>query len=279
MEALLRFLSRFSNFFIFLLLEVGAFLLIIYNNNFQRSVVAQQTLQFTSNWHSTVNNITDYFSLSHTNKDLSAQNALLQQQVITLESALESYQLSTDSTPLPIDTLIRIIPAKVVYSTTNLLHNYLVINLGSKAGIAPNMGVIDSHGVVGVVQNVSDHFSVIISALSTKLQISGKLKKQQHLCPVYWDGFSPYRGKVDNIPTHVTAELGDSIVTSGYSAIFPENILIGVITKIDNNTITAWNNLEIKYAVDFSSVNFVNVIAYKHQKEQQQIEAELVHER
>jgi len=243
--------------------------MIINQGTFQSSVFHSATLNITSAFYKQIGNITDYFSLNADNKDLAEKNAELQRKVSNLEDYIERKNYEKT---LYADTIIKIIPAKVVTQTIDKINNYLIINKGKKDGITENMGVINTDGVVGVVQSVSENYAVVISVLSSKLKISGKLKNASYLCSVFWNGISPYTGSVINIPEHITAEVGDTILTSGYSSVFPENIMIGTVKKISLNKSTAWNDLTIEYATNFISIRYVSVIVNSHFNELLNIE-------
>jgi len=238
--------------------------MIINQGTFQSSAFHSATVSVTSAFYTEISNITDYFSLNADNKNLAAKNAELQRKVSNLEDfiARKNYEAT-----LYEDTIIKVVPAKVVSHTVDKINNYMIINKGAKDGITENMGVINTEGVVGVVQSVSENYAVVISVLSSKLKISGKFKKTGYLCSVFWDGVSPYTGSVINIPEHITAAVGDTIVTSGYSSIFPEGVMIGTVKKVSLNPSTAWNDLTIAYATNFMSIRYVNVIVNSHFEE------------
>ena len=231
--------------------------MIVNQGTFQSTVFHSAVLNVTSSFYAQISNITDYFSLKEINVDLAKKNADLQHRVSNLEDfiAQKNYQAMLSE-----DTIVKIVPAKVINQTVDKLNNYLIINKGAKDGITKDMGVINNDGVVGVVQSVSKNYSVVISVLHSQQKISGKFKKSGYLCTVFWNGNSPYTGSVINIPEHITATVGDTIVTSGFSAIFPENIMIGTVKNVSLNTSTAWNDLAISYATDFMSIRYVSVV-------------------
>ncbi|MDR1543976.1 MAG: rod shape-determining protein MreC [Prevotellaceae bacterium] len=253
-----KFFQKYSTFLIFLLLESVAFALIANQSVFQKSLFAKSVIEVTASFYNTTNNITQYFWLKNDNKKLSAENAELQRKVKVLEKfiAQKNYENTLDG-----DSVLIIIPVKIVYKTVDKINNYMIINKGRKDGIRKDMSVVSANSVVGVVQTVSDNYAVVISVLSQKLKISGKLQKADYLCSIFWNGQSPRKCNIENIPDHVAAAVGDTIVTSGYSSIFPENVVVGTIKKITLNPSTAWNNIEIEYATDFMTVSFVNVVA------------------
>ena len=246
--------------------------MIINQGTFQNSVFHNATTNVASVFYTQISNIADYFSLNKDNKNLAAKNAELQRKVSNLEDfiARKNYEST-----LYEDTILKVIPAKVVNHTVDKINNYMIINKGRKDGITENMSVINTEGVVGVVQSVSENYAVVISILSSKLKISGKFKKTGYLCSVFWNGISPYTGSVINIPEHITAAVGDTIVTSGYSSIFPENIMIGTVKNVSLNTSTAWNDLTIEYATNFMSIRYVNVIVNSHFEELLNLEKSL----
>jgi rod shape-determining protein MreC len=263
-DALLKFLRRISTFLVFFILETVAFLIIVNHGVFQKSVFQNIVLEATSIFYVKISNVTDYFSLKEINEDLAQKNAYLQHRISNLEDfiAEKNYQSAISG-----DTIVKIIPAKVINQTVDKINNYMIINKGRNDGIKENMGVTNTDGVVGVVQSVSANYAVVISILNSKQKISGRFKKTGYLCSVFWDGNSPYTGSVINIPEHITAAVGDTILTSGYSSIFPEGIMIGTVKKVSLNTSTAWNDLEIKYAIDFMSIRYVNVIVGAYHNE------------
>ena len=257
MDALLKFFRRISMFLVFLILETIAFLMIVNHGTFQKSIFQNTILDVTSVFYEQISSVTDYFSLKNVNDDLAKKNADLQRRVNNLEDFIsrKGYEAT-----LYEDTIIKIIPAKVINQTVDKINNCLIINKGLNDGVRENMGVINTEGVVGVVQSVSSNYAVVISILSSKLKISGKFKKSGYLCSVSWDGNSPYTGSVIDIPEHIMVEIGDTIITSGYSSIFPENIVIGTVKSVSPNPSTAWNDLKINYATDFMAIRYVNVI-------------------
>jgi len=257
METLLTFLRKISTFVVFLLLEIVAFLMIINQGTFQNSAFHNATTNVASVFYTQISNITDYFSLNRDNKNLAEKNAELQRKVSNLENFITRKNYESI---LCEDTILKIVPAKVVNHTVDKINNYLIINKGAKDGITENMAVINTEGIVGVIQSVSENYSVVISILSSTLRISGKFKKTDYLCAVFWDGFSHCTGRASNIPEHIPTAVGDTIVTSGYSSIFPENIMIGTVKKVSLNPSTAWNDLTIEYATDFMSIRYVSVI-------------------
>lgn len=152
------------------------------------------------------------------------------------------------------------------------LNNYITINKGEKDGIRPEMGVIDGNGVVGIVYQTSSHYSLILSVLNAKSSISCKIKRTEYLGALKWEGGSSQYALVKDMPRHSEFSLGDTIVTSGHSAVFPEGIPIGVVDdmKDSHDGLTYW--LRVKLFTNFARLNSVQVIASTGREELSELE-------
>ena len=136
--------------------------------------------------------------------------------------------------------------AKVVNNSVNKVRNFITIDKGRSNGITKDMAVVSPQGVVGIVRNTSDHFSTVISLINTQLKISGRLKSTNYFGSIEWDGYSPRFVRLTEIPIHASVSTGDSVVTSGYSAIFPDDILIGEVDDVETDKGGGFYNLKIR---------------------------------
>jgi rod shape-determining protein MreC len=258
MKIFFQFLLRQHFFFIFLLLEVFSFILLVQNNFYQKSSFINSTNTFTGNILTTINNVSQYFSLRDANHKLSEENARL------LSESKKYFMKTDDQIFLYKDTLYRqqyeFVSAKVIGNTTNNRNNYLTLNKGSRQGIQKDMGVITSNGIVGIVKEVSPNFSSVISVLHKDTKISAKVKKNGHLGTVKWSGGDYRYGDLIDIPTHVKPTIGDTIITSGYSSSFPEGIMIGTISDFRIDKGDNFYTITIKFSTDFNNISYAYVI-------------------
>ena len=268
MSALLRFFVRFALLFEFLLLEIIAFVLMFNTSSFQQSVIYKANTAFVASVYEVTDAWGDYFHLSTDNQKLAQENEMLAYKVAHLEAKLAALK----DTASRVTPEYRAISAKVVYSSVNKIQNHILINKGKDYGLAPDMGVISDEGVVGVIENVSEHFAVVLPIINTKLLVSGKLKNNNVLGSVLWNGVSPTMAQFTEIPSHVEVVAGDSVVTSGFSAIFPEGILIGTVDKVDYHSHQTFCNIKLKLATKFHSLHYVSVLDVNRRVEQQNIE-------
>lgn len=265
MNKILEFFYKHLTLIVFIILEVFAFWLVVNKNDLQRSVAFRYATNMSAWVYSCTNLVTDYFGLAEANRLLSEENARLRTEMTELESKM----LINDSIwqPSGVAANVNYISAKVVYNSVYDLQNYIIIDKGSAHGLEEDMGVFASQGVVGVVQRVSENYAVVLPIINPNQVISAKIKSNEQLGGVVWNGVSPKMAKLREIPSHVNAIAGDSVVTSGFSAIFPEGVLIGVVEKASHVENTMFCDIDVSLAVDFQSLSYVTVVAYANKKE------------
>jgi rod shape-determining protein MreC len=204
-----------------------------------------------------IENTKDYFSLHNENRKLAEENARLYNRLKS------SYSLTDADSAYVGDSLnprkFLYLTTRVVNNTVNKQYNYLTLDLGSRGGIGPDMAVISSGGIVGIVKSVSENYASVLSVLNRDFTVSAKIKKNGYFGPLTWNGNSPEKVTLVDIPHHVQISKGDTIVTSGFGGVFPEGYLIGII---DDFKLKGGNYYEIsiKLSNDFRKINYVQVI-------------------
>ena len=214
--------------------------------------------------------VREYFTLRKLNDELAKENA-------HLRSELQSYLLSdiqeTVERTIGEDT-IRTISAKVINNSVNKQYNYITLNRGKKDGVKPDMGVICSDGIVGVIINVSENYSTALSVLNGRWTINAKLADTQHFGPLHWEGDNPYIVVLDEIPYHVRVQEKEKVLTSGYSAIFPEGIQIGEVVKVIHKEGETFQKIWVQLSTDFKDLYYVEIIENTSKQEQLDLEKE-----
>lgn len=263
MRNLIDFLARHNHWFLFVLLEVLSFVLLFHYNSYQGSVwfsSANAVSGKVFEWNASV---TQYFSLVDVNKTLTERNIYLERQVEQLTEQLE--KAGRDSTEIErLQTSVlkdcNTIPAKVVSCSLNKLNNFITIDKGYADGVRKDMGVVCGTGVVGIVYLVSEHYSVLIPVLSSVSNISCTIRSRGYFGYLHWKGGSPEEAYIDDIPRHARFKLGDVIVTSGYSSVFPPGIVVGKIKHVYNSANGLSYRLKITLSTDFGRLRDVCVI-------------------
>jgi rod shape-determining protein MreC len=258
MQPLFRFFIKYYNTFLFLFLEIIAFILIVNTNYYQQSVYFSASNSLSGSIHSFYNGITEYLSLRTNNKILAEENALL------LNRQKSSF-IKTDNKIFVInDTLYKqqytYVSVKVISNTVNRINNYLILDKGLMHGIKKNMGVISSQGIVGIVKDVSENFCTVSSILHSKSKISAKLKKGNNVGTIIWNGNDYRIVTMKDVPTHVKISIGDTVISSGYSLMFPEGILIGSVYSYDVNKGKDFYEIKVKLFNDLNNISYVYIV-------------------
>ena len=259
MERIFLFLYHYRAFFTFLVLELFCSWLVIENNQYQGASFFNSSNSFVANVNGFSQNVSEYFSLREVNQMLAEENTRLRR-------SLEQRNRSLPEPPLGGETDSAIIKrfdfvtAKVVNNSVSRFTNFITINKGSNEGIEAGMAVISPQGVVGKVKMTSEHFSVVTSVLNIDIMISGVMKRTKYFGTVQWDGDNAEYTKLNFIPRHVDPQPGDTIITSGYSGIFPEGILIGTIAEKSLRDGAPFYDLKVKLSQDFRKLTYVAVV-------------------
>ena len=275
MRNLLNFFLKYNYWFLFILLEVISFALLFRFNNYQGSAFFTSSNQVAGMAYEAANNVTGYFHLKSINDDLVQKNVELELQMERLRSAL--MELTSDSTGverMKSDALkgYDIYRANVINNSLTHVDNYITLDKGENDSIRSEMGVINGSGVVGIVYHTSANYSVVIPILNSKSSISCKIKRSDYFGFLKWDGGSSEYATVKDMPRHSLFSLGDTIVTSGHSAVFPGGIPIGTVEDMSDSHDGLSYLLKVKLFTDFGRLNDVRVIAQKGQEEQLELE-------
>ena len=241
------------------------------SNGHQSAIFSYASNQVGGQVFSSSESIKHYFKLSETNKQLAEENIALRAQIKT--SFLDRDFNCFSGSVSPIDSLhindtisaaltpsFDFLSAKVISNSVHKKKNYLMLNKGVNQGIKPNMGVIGPHGAVGIVHSISDDFCTVISLLNTKAHISAKLLSNQELGNLSWDGNNPQIAQLNSIETYIPIKIGDTIVSSGYSHVFPELVLLGTISGFEKVIGENTYRINVKLSTNFNALNYVTIV-------------------
>lgn len=261
MNNLLNFFIKHSAWFIFAIYVILSLVLLFKDNPYQQSVYLTSANSLSAAVYKAFNGVTSYFHLRDINESLQERNAALEMELIELRNQMANLSLlSPDSLHQPALNQYSFVMAQVISNSIAQPNNYITINRGYIDGIEPEMGVIDQNGVVGIVNVVGPHAARVISLLNPHMRLSCKLKNNNFYGSLVWDGKSPRMAVLEELPKHVQYLKGDTIVTSGYSAVFPEGIIVGTIEGLARDLSDSFVSLRIRLTTNFSQLSSVRVI-------------------
>ncbi len=276
MRSLLNFLLNFHLVILFLLLEFFSFFLLIQYNDYQRASFLNSSSNLSGKVYKSLSNVTQYLRLNK--KNLELVNAVARYRNFS-EDAYKNNQVSLVKV---LDSVYiqqyEFIPATVINNSVNKQNNYLTLNMGTKQGIDKGMAVISPMGIVGIVKESSDNFSSVISLLNQNLRVSGMIQRNGYFGSINWDGVDYQRVILSDLPSHVEVLKGDTVVTSGYSAMFPKGELIGLVDGIEKSERGDFLKVQVKLSVNFKNLAHVMVVKNLLKEEQLMLEKEASHD-
>ena len=270
MQQLIYFIRKYRYFLLFISLEIIAFFFTIQHYSYHQSKFVNSANAVSGGLYNKVNSITEYLHLK-------TENQLLNEENIRLKNIIEAHGVvKNDSIYSKVDSLEVIQRynykiAKVINNNYSKRNNTLTINKGTKDGLKPDLGVINGNGVIGVVKNVSENFATVLSILNSSSKINVRLKKSSHFGTLVWNGEDYRLAQIIDIPRQANLKKGDTIITGGKSAIFPEGILIGTINDIKIND-HQYQQVNVLLFNDMSTTSQVQIVENLQRDEQKELE-------
>ena len=268
MNSLKDLIKHYFHLLVFLTLQIFAVVLIYQHNNYQQLVISTAAQKITGPVQQLASFLYRQFSFSKENTDLLLQNAELlkeKKNMFIFSDSLGDTIFSEESNSKR--RMYDISTAHVVFNTINKTHNYIIIDKGRKDGVVPDMAVLSPNGVAGVVSEVSDNFSTVISLLNPNSRVSAKIVPINQIGTVVWVDFDPSIAQIIDIPQHLMVSVGDSVVTSGYSDVFPKDLLIGTVIEKYDNPNNTFLTIKIRLATDFRNLYNVYLISNLYKPE------------
>jgi rod shape-determining protein MreC len=231
--------------------------MVVTHNSPQGAVFFNSSNRLTGSLLERKTNFLEYFYLKSVNEALSEKNASLMERI-------EEMKVPADTALMDLDASFQsgfdFWSAKVINNSIHLNQNHITLNKGRKQGIRVGMGVFNEQGVIGRVKGVTENFSSVLSLLHTDLLLSSKIKRTKVFGSTKWDGVNPQMAKLLYVPRHVQIVEGDTVVTSGYNAVFPEDIPIGWIKEVKQGEETNYLDITIQLSTDFTRLSYVYLV-------------------
>lgn len=269
MRNLLNFLVKYNHVIVFLLLEGIAFYLLTTGNNYHNSVLVKSVHSLTRGVEERISRFRSYLDLRDVNAGLAAENDALRNRLSRITSGKDvTFRLITD-------TIYRqqynYLPAEVINNSVNKQKNYFTINKGKLQGIAVDMAVTENDNIAGIIVGCSDNYSVAVSILNIDFRVSARLRSNGYFGSLSWDGHNPVHALLNEIPQHLNISIGDTVETTGYSAVFPEGILVGKVNEIKKSG-SDFYKIKVELFTDFRKLRYVSVIGNIRKTEQYMLE-------
>jgi rod shape-determining protein MreC len=265
MQQLVQYIIKNFTGILFILLVIFCFSFIFTNNPFQRSKYLSTANSFTGKYYEKIDEFGSYFTLQSEIQELKDENLTLKKELFKNTNNINQLEIKSYKG-------FEIIQARVIKNSYNTYENYLTINAGSKKNIKPEMGVMNSLGIVGVIEFTSGNYASVISILNRKSMINAKLKSSEHFGWITWNGKNTGFVQLIDMPRLATVKQGDTIVTGSQGIFFPENQNIGTVHKIYTDGETNFFTIDVKLFNDMTNLKNVFVIKNRDKKEIEMLE-------
>ncbi|MBR5599757.1 MAG: rod shape-determining protein MreC [Bacteroidaceae bacterium] len=271
MQQILNFLIKHNHWFLFILLEGISFVLLFSFNNYQSASMFTSTNEVAGNIYSMISDVDGYFTLNDENQALLEHNKELISEIEALKEELATLKDSSAIAAFP-DGKFRFNTARAVNNSLNKLQNFITIDKGENDGIGSEMGVFNDKGVVGIIYQTSGNFSLVMPLLNSKSMLSCRVKGSNSFCTLRWHGEELQYSYLIDLPRYAIFQQGDTVVTSGFSSIFPADIPVGEIERLEDSDDGMFYRARVRLFVDFASIDNVFVVGNDDKKEQDTLE-------
>jgi rod shape-determining protein MreC len=272
MRNLLNFLERYNNLIIFLILEGIALYFLATRNYYQNTRVINGFRMITYRMEEKINNTKSYFNLREINEVLASENTTLRNSINRLARNNNSVFLSVSDTIY--QQQYQYTMARLTSNSVNKQKNFFTINKGTSSGLRNDMGIISEGGVAGVIVGCSENFSIVMSVLNLDFRVSARIRSNGYFGSLSWDGKDCRKVLLSDIPQHVEVNVGDTIETTGYSAIFPEGVIIGTVLDYEKPG-SDFYLITVLLKNDFRKMQYVNVVANMKKAEYDELEKQI----
>lgn len=271
MQQLIYFFQKYKYFLFFLFLEIIAVALIINNHSFHKSKFISSTNFITGGLYQKSSNISEYLNLKERNAVLVEENLALKNKLEKITTYLDSISSNQTIDTLKLNQNYNYISGNIIKNSFHKADNFITINRGQNYNVSKEMGVVNSKGIIGITDNVSNKFARVQSILNSKSSINAKFKNNNHYGTLTWDGKNYNIVQLTDIPRQAIFKEGDTIVTGGRSTIFPNGIPIGTVIKVPEE-LSAVNSINIKLFNDMSNLGHVYIITNLNKEEIKTVE-------
>lgn len=264
MQNILLLFARFGSHITFIFFTIISFLLIVNYNQTQKSIFINSSNYYANKLDVKTSKWKSYLSLQEVNDSLAWHNSVLMEKFINIKSPIPEHS----------DTTVHytVIPTNVISATFHLRNNHMTLDAGTNQGIKKDMGVIAENGILGIIREVSERYSHVISVLNSQTRISCSVKPYAYPGNLIWKDMNPNFMHLESIPKHVNISVGDTVITNGFSTIFPADIVVGTIASFKIEKGSSNYNIKVKLNNNIPNTKVAYIIQNNFSEEQNELE-------
>jgi len=260
MNNLLQFVIRYSAFILFLLLEAIALTLVVRYNTNQKGIFQHSSTVISGKLYKVADDVYQYNHLQTFVDSLASENAQLKEKVFNLERSVQRLLPADQTMDSCILESYHLIAAQIINNSINQRNNHFTLDKGTKDGIKEGMGVVSEQGIVGIIEEAGKEYSTAVSILHSAVQISAAIQRNGYFGSLVWKETDPAHMILEAIPGQAEIRIGDTIITSGYSFIFPKGIFIGKVEQFWTEGGSNYYTIKVRLHEDIARMNRVYVV-------------------
>lgn len=260
MKRLVDIILLFKEYFLLLLYVLISIFLLALNDTPQMRAIRSLTLATVGLAEEVFGFIPNYFQLQNENRILRERNLSLSEELSRLREARMENNRLRNLLGLKEQSSFTFVSATVVGKTLNLKQNTITLDVGMNDGVKPNMPVVTDEGLVGRVIFTSSRYAIVQTLWNKDFRASAKVERDRVDGILQWEGGDHL--SLNNVAKTLDVQVGDAVVTSEYSALFPPGIRIGVVSKTSQTPGALFQLVQITPNVDFSRLEQVFVLTH-----------------
>ena len=260
MNNLLKFIQKYSSFFLFLGFQLICFIFLFSSvNSYHHVSFVNSSNIITGGIYEASSNVSGYFHLSSEVEQLRVQNSYLKKKLTGRRVLIGEEFTSIDDTSYL--QQFDFLNAKIISSSKNGRKNSITINKGTENNIRPEMGVVGTKGIIGITTSSSGHYTYVKPLIHEDFILEVIHEKSKSFGFVKWTLSDDWRtATVVDIPNYVEVKPGDEILTRGSNGLFPVGEMVGFVLSVEDIPGEVYLKVKINLAEDFSSIYNVQVI-------------------
>jgi rod shape-determining protein MreC len=258
MQWLLSSILRYKNTFLYFFFVFITLFFSFYQSDYHKSKIFKASIYINGKASEPLINLTSYFKLKKTNTRLIEENLYLKSLLID-KNYKSNFEDKNNPSPFSL------IPGQVTKNDISSSRNVIIVNKGSSDMVEKEMGVIGSKGIIGIVNQTTEKFSSVLSILHKDIKINAKHKKSNAFGSLFWDGNTPDKVNLSDISIINEIHIGDTIITGGMSAYFPEGVPIGKVIDVKNDG--RYYSLKVKLINNMTTIRNVYLLKNKYKSE------------
>tara|TARA_Y100000591_G_scaffold319338_1_gene331298 strand:+ start:253 stop:1041 length:789 start_codon:yes stop_codon:yes gene_type:complete len=258
MRNLLLFIIKNKDHFVFAVTVTLSISLLFNRNNDEMSVVRGFSSDIISFLSSPMVKVKSLAIVSEENQFLREKNLQLNLQLESILYAADENENLRELLDFKRKTKLKIIPARIINKGIQTSIKALTIDVGSKDSVLTNQAVLTPYGVIGKTIQVGKNSAIVQSISDNNFRLSVRIMPSGAVGILRW--FDSNVCKVYEVQKNVDVNIGDRVITSGFSKIYPPKLPVGTVSGVYDERGSYQKVINVNIQNDFESIQNVFIV-------------------